>query len=135
MTVVYIDSLFLLNFVVNYLLLLAAAKLSGEPLRRLRMAGGAALGAAYAAAVFFPHMGFLLHPLCKLGAAVLMLAAAFGGSKRLLRVSLVFFAVAAAFGGGIFALELLGGQGLTLRNGIFYSAMDLRLILLSAAVC
>ncbi len=58
MTVVYIDSLFLLNFVVNYLLLLAAAKLSGEPLRRLRMAGGAALGAAYAAAVFFPTWVF-----------------------------------------------------------------------------
>ena len=136
MTVVYIDSLFLLNFVVNYLLLLAAAKLSGEPLRRLRMAGGAALGAAYAAAVFFPHMGFLLHPLCKLGAAVLMLAAAFGGSKRLLRVEPGLLCRGRRFRRReLFALELLGGQGLTLRNGIFYSAMDLRLILLSAAVC
>ena len=132
---VYIDSLFLLNFVVNYLLLLAAARLAGEPLARLRMAGGAALGALYAAAVFFPHMGFLLHPLCKLGAAVVMLLVSFGGSRRLLRVSLVFLGVAAAFGGGIFALTLLGGRGLTLKNGIFYSAMDLRLILLSAALC
>ena len=42
---VYIDSLFLLNFVVNSLLLLAAARLAGEPLARLRMAGGEALGA------------------------------------------------------------------------------------------
>lgn len=132
---VYIDSLFLLNFVVNYLLLLAAARLAGEPLARLRMAGGAALGALYAAAVFFPHMGFLIHPLCKLGAAVVMLLVSFGGSRRLLRVSLVFFGVAAAFGGGIFALTLLGGRGLALKNGIFYSAMDLRLILLSAALC
>lgn len=132
---VYIDSLFLLNFVVNYLLLLAAARLAGEPLARLRMAGGAALGGLYAAAVFFPHMGFLLHPLCKLGAAVVMLLVSFGGSRRLLRVSLVFLGVAAAFGGGIFALTLLGGRGLTLKNGIFYSAMDLRLILLSAALC
>ena len=132
---VYIDSLFLLNFVVNYLLLLSAARLAGEPLARLRMAGGAALGALYAAAVFFPHTGFLLHPLCKLGAAVVMLLVSFGGSRRLLRVSLVFFGVAAAFGGGIFALTLLGGRGLTLKNGIFYSAMDLRLILLSAALC
>ncbi len=135
MTVVYIDALFLLNFVVNYLLLLAAGRLAGEVLRRLRIAAGAALGAGYAAAVFLPGLGFLVHPLCKLGVAVLMLLAAFGGSRRLLRVSLVFFGVAAAFGGGIFALELLGGRGLTLRNGIFYSAMDLRLILLSAAAC
>jgi len=135
MTVIYIDSLFLLNFVVDYLLLLCAGRLAGEVLHRGRLALGAALGAAYAAAVFFPGMGFLLHPLCKLGAAILALLIGYGGSRRLLRVSLTFFAVSAAFGGGIFALELLGGRGLTLKNGIFYSAMDLRLILLSAAGC
>lgn len=135
MTVVYIDSLFLLNFVVNYLLLLAAAKLAGEPMKRLRLALGAGLGALYAAAVFFPGMGFLLHPICKLGGAVLMLLCGFGGSRRLLRVTLMFFGLACAFGGGIFAIGLLGGRGLTLRNGVFYSAMDLRVILLSAALC
>ncbi len=135
MTVVYIDALFLLNLTINYLLLLAAARLAGEPLRRGRMALGAALGGLYAAAVFFPGMGFLTHPLCKLGSAVLMLLCAFGGSRRLVRVGLVFFGVAAAFGGAIFAIELLGGQGLTLRNGVFTSTMDLRLILLAAAIC
>lgn len=135
MTVVYIDALFLLNLIVNYLLLLAAAKLAGEPLRRLRLATGAALGGLYAAAIFFPGMGFLTHPLCKLGAAVLMLLTGFGGSRRLLRVTLVFFGLSCAFGGGIFAIGLLGGRGLTLRNGVLYSVMDLRILLLSAAVC
>lgn len=135
MTVVYIDALFLLNLAVNYLLLLAAGKLAGEPLHRLRMGAGAALGALYAAAVCLPGTGFLLHPLCKLGAGVLMLLAAYGHSRRLLRVSLVFFGVSAAFGGGIFAIAFLGGRGLTLKNGVLYSGMDLRLILLSAAGC
>lgn len=135
MTVVYIDTLFLLNFIVDYLLLLATAKLSGELILRPRLALGAALGAVYAAAVFFPGMGVLTHPLYKLGSAVLMVLVAFGGSRRLLRALLVFFALASAFGGGVFAIGLLGGRGLTLRNGILYSAMDLRIILLSAAVC
>jgi len=135
LSVVYIDALFLLNLIVNYLLLLAAAKLAGEPLRRLRLAAGAALGGLYAAAIFFPGMGFLTHPLCKLGAAVLMLLTGFGGSRRLLRVTLVFFGLSCAFGGGIFAIGLLGGRGLTLRNGVLYSVMDLRILLLSAAVC
>ena len=135
MTVVYIDALFLLNLIVNYLLLLAAAKLAGEPLRRLRLAAGAALGGLSAAAIFFPGRGFLTHPLCKLGAAVLMLLTGFGGSRRLLRVTLVFFGLSCAFGGGIFAIGLLGGRGLTLRNGVLYSVMDLRILLLSAAVC
>ena len=33
-TVIYVDTLFLLNAVIDYLLLLSAARLSGEPLRR-----------------------------------------------------------------------------------------------------
>ena len=135
MTVVYLDELFLLNFVMDYLLLLAAGRLCGEVLRRGWLALGAAVGAAYAAAVFLPGMGFLLHPLCRGAAAVLALLAGYGGSRRLLRVGLVFCAVSAAFGGGIFALQLLGGGGLALRNGVLYSALDLRFILLSGAGC
>ena len=44
MTVIYLDTLFLLNALVDYLLLLAAARLAGEPLRRVRFALGAGLG-------------------------------------------------------------------------------------------
>ena len=135
MTVVYLDSLFLLNAVVDYLLLLATARLSGGPFSRLRLGAGAALGGLYAAVLFLPGWGWLVHPLCKLASAAAMVLAAFGGTPRLLRSLLIFLGLAAAFGGGILAISLLGGRGLTLSGGVFYSVMDLRLILLSAAVC
>ena len=135
MTVVYLDEVFLLNFVVDYLLLLAAGRLAGEVLRRGRLALGAALGAAYAGAVFLPGMGFLVHPLCKVGVGALTVLIGYGGSRRLLRVCLVFFAVSAAFGGGIYALQLLGSRSLALSNGVISSPLDLKLILLSAAGC
>ena len=51
MTVIYVDTLFLLNALVDYLLLLAAARLAGEPLRRVRFALGAVLGGGYAVAI------------------------------------------------------------------------------------
>ncbi len=132
---VYLDLVFLLNAVVDYVLLRAAGRRAGEGLRRGRRALGAALGGLYAGAVFLPGFSFLALPPCKVGIAVLMLLCAYGSSRRLLRVSLVFFAVSAAFGGGVLALSLLGGRGLTVHNGVFYSALDLRLILLSAAAC
>ena len=135
MTVVYLDEVFLLNFVVDYLLLLSAGRLAGEVLRRGRLALGAALGAAYAGAVFLPGLGFLVHPLCKVGAGVLTVLAGYGGSRRLLRVCLVFFTVSSAFGGGILALQLLGNRSLTLANGVLSSPLDLKLVLLSAAGC
>ena len=53
-TVVYLDRVVLLNLAVDYLLLLATARLAGLPLRRGRLALAAALGALYAAAVFLP---------------------------------------------------------------------------------
>ncbi len=135
MTVIYIDTLFLLNALVDYLLLLAAARLAGEPLRRWRFALGAALGGLYAAAIFLPGLGFLAHPLCRIGSAALMMVTAYGGSWRLLRQGILFVALTCAFGGGVVAIGLLGGTELTLGGGVFYSALDLKVVLLSAAVC
>ena len=45
MTVVYIDLLFLLNLIANYLLLLAAGRMAGAVLARWRIGLGAGLGA------------------------------------------------------------------------------------------
>ena len=135
MTVIYVDTLFLLNGVIDYLLLLAAARLAGEPLRRWRFALGGALGGLYAVAIFLPGLGFLSHPLCRVSAALGMLLVAYGGSRRLLRQGLLFLVLTCAFGGGVVAIGLMGGEGLTLGNGVFYSALDVKVVLLSAAVC
>jgi len=134
LTVIYIDTLFLLNALVDYLLLLASARLAGEELHRIRLALAAVLGGGYAAAVFLPGLGFLAHPLCKLAWAVLMVVVGLGGG-RLLRQTVIFFALSCALGGGVLAIGLLGGQGLTLQGGVIYSTMDLKMVLLSAAVC
>lgn len=135
MTVIYIDTLFLLNALVDYLLLLAAARLAGEPLRRVRFALGAALGGLYAVAIFLPGLGFLAHPVCRVASAALMMVVSYGGSRRLFRQGVLFVALTCAFGGGVVAIGLLGGTGLSLGHGVFYSALDLKVVLLSAAVC
>ena len=110
MTVIYVDTLFLLNAMVDYLLLLASARLAGEPLARLRFLLGAALGGLYAVAIFLPGLSFLARPPCRLAAAVLMVLAAFWKSRRLLRQVVIFFALSCAFGGGVLAIGLLGGE-------------------------
>ena len=136
MTVIYVDTLFLLNGMIDYLLLLGAARLAGEPLRRLRFLAGAVLGGLYAVALFLPGLGFLAHPLCRLACALLMLLAAYGGSRRLVRQGVIFLALSCALGGGVLAIGLLGGRGLALGGkGVYYAPFDLKLVLLSAAGC
>lgn len=135
MTVVYIDMLFLLNFVANYLLLLGAGRVAGALLRRWRIALGAAAGALYAALVFLPHMGWLALWPCKLLSGILMPLIAYGGERRLFRVTLTFFAASAGLAGLVLAAELLGSTSLTLENGVLYSSFDLRLLLLLFVLC
>ena len=135
MTVIYVDTLFLLNAVIDYLLLLSAARLAGEPLRRGRFALGAALGGLYAVAIFLPGLSFLRRPMCRLSSALLMLLAAYGGSRRLARQGVLFFLLACALGGGVVAIGLLGRRELSLGGGVFYSSLDVKTVLLSAAVC
>lgn len=135
MTVIYVDTLFLLNAIIDYLLLLAAARLAGEPLLRFRFGVGAVLGGLYAVAIFLPGLEFLNHPLCRMACGGLMLLAAYGRSRRLLRQGIIFLALTLAFGGGVFAIGLLGGSNLSLGRGVYYSPLDLKMVLLSGAAC
>ncbi len=135
MRVVYIDTLFILNGVVDYLLLLASARIAGEPLCRGRFFLGALVGGAYAVALFLPGLGFLYHPACRLSAAVLMVLTAFWNSRRLLRQVLIFLALSCAFGGGVLAVGLLTGRDPLTEGGVLYAAIDLKLVLLTAAGC
>jgi len=107
--VIYVDVLFLLNLAVNYLILLATAKIAAVYIKRLRIFLGAALGGAYAVAAALMAQPPLYSVWFKLGAAVLMLLVCFGRERGLLRITLIFFAVSAAFGGIVLAVSLIGG--------------------------
>lgn len=135
MTVVYIDLLFLLNLIANYLLLLAVGRMSGAVLRRWRIGLGAAAGALYAVLVFLPGLEWLAFWLCKMACGVLMALIAYGGERYLLRVTVFFFGASAALAGAVLGLEMLGSVSLTLEHGVFYSKLDIRLLLLLFVAC
>ena len=120
MTVVYIDLLFLLNLVANYLLLLAGGRLAGTILRRGWMALGAAVGALYACVLFLPGCQWLSAWPCRIAVGVAMAVAAYGTGRQLLRGTLLFFAASAALAGLVLAAELLGSGPLTMPNGVYF---------------
>lgn len=125
MKVVYIDSLFVTNLAIDYLLLLASAQVCGVRLKRARYLAAAVLGSVYAVCVYLPRASFLLVPCVKLCAGLIMALVAFGGEARRIRCALVFFSVSAAFGGFIWAIELAGG----------HPAFDTRTLIVSFALC
>jgi stage II sporulation protein GA (sporulation sigma-E factor processing peptidase) len=56
---IYADVLFLINFIINYLLLFVTAKIAVLPLLRLKLILSASFGALYAVLSFFPSLSFL----------------------------------------------------------------------------
>lgn len=132
-TVVYVDSVFVLNTVMDYLLLLVTGRMAGVPLRRGRYILAALAGGAYAVAVFLPGLGFLAAPPVKLAAGVLLTMAAFGGEERFFRLALLFFLVSSAMAGCVLGLGLLAGSRVPVVNGVFYTDVDAKVLLIAAA--
>ncbi len=119
--VVYLDLVLILNYSVDFLLLMASDTLLGYPGSRLRCALGAALGAGYGAACFLPGLGFLRSGLWRLVFLALVGTAAFGaqspGWKRtgaFVLLSLAQNGLTAALGRGGLPLLILCAGGLWL---------------------
>ena len=121
MTVVYLDSVFLFNALLDYLLFVSTARLAGIPLRRRRYLLCGVLGGLYAAAVFLPGGGLLLALI------------AFGRETHFLRLTLLTVAIACALAGTVLALGLLAGQHIPNARGIFYTNVNGKTLLLSAS--
>ena len=134
MTVVYADSVFLLNGAMDYVLFLVTARLAGIPLKRRRYALAALLGAFYAVSVFLPGLNFLSAFPAKLAVGVLLALVAFGGEEKLLRLVLLLFAVSCAMAGCVLALGLLAGSRVPVSNGIFYTDVDAKILLIATTV-
>lgn len=132
MTVVYLDRVVLLNLAVDYLLLLATARLAGLPLRRGRLGLCAALGAAYAAAVFLPGCRGLAHPLCRLAAGTAMCRLAWLRERRPWRLTALFFLLSGALAGLLLAVGLAAGSPEALLSRVYHADVSWPVLLGSA---
>lgn len=118
MTVIYVDVLFAENFIINYLLLFASARLGGMKLKRWRMLLSSLLGAIYSVFIFLPHMKLLSSLPFKLAVGVAMALICYAGLPNPLRSTLLFFFTSFAFGGCALAVGFITG-GAVMQNGIF----------------
>lgn len=128
--VVYLDVLFGVNALMDYITLLAAARLGGARIKQLRLMIAALAGGGYAVlAAVCPEFAF---PLLRLLAGFGICAAAYGGQRAFGRLCLLYFVVAASFAGLAAALGKLAGRRMLYGAG-YYFAVPFRVLLLAAA--
>ncbi len=115
--VVYLDILLILNFFVDFFLLLGTNRLAGFPPAPGRAALSAALGAVYAGACLIDGFSFLGNTLWRTVCLAFMGIIAFGFQKSAIRRCILFYLLSMALGG--VALGMEQGSTLTLIAAAF----------------
>ena len=126
---VYIDRVFVLNLLVDYLLLLAAARLAGAPLRRGRFALCACLGGGYAVAVLLPGLAALGAVWCRAAVGLGMALLAYWRERSRLRLAALFFLLSGALAGLILAAGLALGTARQIPQRLWQARIDWKLLL------
>ena len=133
MTTVYIDQVFVLNVLVDYLLLLATAQISGMPLQRRRLGVCAAGGGLYAAAVFLPKLAVLRYPVLRFLVGGAIALSAFWPLQRRWHMVLLFYLLSGTLGGILLAVGLALGSAELLLHRLYLARISWSLLLGTAA--
>ncbi len=130
---VYVDLLFIVNWMINTLVLAGAVALAGEKPHRLRLPAAAALGAMYCVLMFFPEADVLLWLGMRVlvGAVMVYIGIPTPNLRRYLRALMMFYISLAVFGGGMYLFYTFTAAGAEMlySNGVFYIDLPLWLLL------
>lgn len=132
MRVVYVDTLFFLNLLVDYLLLLLTARIAGVSVRRRRLLAGAVVGAALSVLLFFPPLPWGIALLVRGGALAATVLPAFGNTPANTwpRLMGTFLLLTTVLAGVVLALSRETGV-LQLQNGTIYAEISSAVMLIS----
>lgn len=137
MKVIYIDVLFTINFIINYIILLTSAKFGGFSVKRKRVFLGALLGALYSAVMFFPQISFIYTVWIKVLFIIIVSGVSYGFErpKILMRKAVIVFVVSFALGGGMIAVSNLFSGSVSVNNGVPYINMSLKTLVIASLIC
>lgn len=129
---VYADILIILNFLVNYFMLLAVRRISRSRASRLRLALGALIGGVSSLILFLPYPSFVITVLKIISGAVMAFAAfGFQNAKAFLKNLFWLFAVCFLFGGLMLAVYLIFDKDVMIyTSGIVYFDVDFTFLII-----
>lgn len=121
--IVYADILILVNFTVDYFLLLLAARFLHKKTKLHRLLLGAAAGGAFSLYIFLPQSNFFVQSAVQIlmCAALCLISFGFGGIKAFFKNVAVLFCVNFAYSGAMIAVWLIfKPYGMAINNSVVY---------------
>ncbi len=126
-TVIYVDVLLVINFIINYLLILGSGRLAGRQIKSTRLIVASLFGAFSSLVIFLPFMGTVLGGFFKLFVSITMVIIAFPyiNAIQCLKDIFFLFAVSFIFAGSMLALWLLiSPEKMLFYNGVVYFGIN-----------
>ena len=137
-TVIYADTLIIINFIVNYLLLRSCTALTGHNHKAVRLLISSALGGFFSLIIFIENIPLITNAIIKISVLLLMVFIAFGAKslKAFLKCSAAFFLVNFGFAGIMFAIcTTLIPDSVLYKNGVVYFDISIFTLTASAIIC
>lgn len=121
--VLYLDIILLLNFLLDYLILLATAKSLGLSYKKWRLIVASVIGAFYIIVFFIPALSILTTLFFKIAFSVLMIIISFNfiNLMNFFRLLAVFYFISFVIGGGVLAIQYMFNIKHEVVNGILVS--------------
>ncbi|MBZ4644982.1 MAG: hypothetical protein PWR27_640 [Petroclostridium sp.] len=138
--VVYVDILFIVNLLINYMLLWTTGKISKKQMSVIRLLIGSLIGAIYAVIMFFPAFKIYYTVIAKIIFSMALIAITFNIEKvkDFFRVLAIFYVVSFTFGGtalGLFYFTNVGAFiGAILSNGVIYFTLPWKVLVISSFI-
>lgn len=137
---IYLDMLFLINFIINVILLKITSVFLKKTISTVKISASSAVGALYAVCMFFPKIHFLYIFPCKFAVSVLMMLIAIPEKRKItmIRNIVIFYLVSFMFAGVmlslIFFTDFAKNTSPTVNNGIFYFNISTKILIISAVI-
>lgn len=138
METIYLDVLFCVNFVIDYIILLTVKKFLSLTCRQRRLILGAAAGGLLSFVILLPPMPSGVSCFVSLGGAFIVVGAAFAPmqKRQLIKTAAAFFLISFFYCGAMIAVWLLfSPDNLIIRNSSVYIAVSPGVLIVTTVVC
>lgn len=128
---VYIDVLFLENFILNFIILYAVGLISKSKIHLWKIGIGAGLGAIYSIIYYLLRKEIYLNFIIKIILSIVMVYISFTTKsfKELLKMVVFFYLTSFVFGGAAFSVIYMVNSGkISIQNGVFIGNYTIRTI-------
>ena len=135
--VIYIDMLFLENFILDFIILYVTGLISKNKIKFLKLIFGSALGAIYVVMYYFIKINVYSNIIIKLLLSIIMIYISFVpmNFKEMLKLTVFFYLTSFVFGGAALSvIYMLNSRRITIQNGILIGNYTIRTIFIGVVI-